>query len=117
MNNSSIFQDVEKEPEIDRKPQLRSEEARLLRIIEALRKIEESHEWSTLKIELFDGLVGRLERDIQTEAIKDDPNPMKLNRLAGELKWAHKYSDVSKLVNTYKVELQRVRKTLYGTQD
>ncbi len=116
MNNSSVFEDLQKEPVVDVKPKLRSEESRLVKIIEALRKIEESEAWSTLKNEVFDGLVDRLERDIQIEAVKNDPDPKKLNRLSGEWTWAKKYSDLSKLVDTYKVELQRIRK-LYGTQD
>ncbi len=96
-------------------PKLKAEEARLVRIIEALQRIKGTKEWSTLKTEVFDNLVNVLEKDISTEAKKEDPSPMKLNRLTGELKWASKYSDLNKLEEQYRVQLQGVRKH-YGKE-
>jgi len=59
-------------------------------------------------------LVNVLEKDIRTEAKKEDVSTNKLNRLSGELKWAERYADLGKLENTYKVQLQSVRTKLYG---
>lgn len=117
MNLSQVTVDLQEETKVDIQPQLRNEESRLLRIIEAIEGIEGSKEWSSLKTELFDNLVNVLERDIKTEARKDDPSTNKLNRLSGELKWAEKYADLSKLSNTYKVQLQNVRQKLYGKHE
>lgn len=105
------------EPSVPTDERLKSEEARLIRIIEAVQTIEDSKEWSTLKTEMFDSLVNVLEKDLRSEAKKEDPSPLKLNRLTGELKWAEKYADLGKLANTYKVQLQRIRIQLYGKTD
>lgn len=93
---------------------LQTEEARLLRIIEALQTIEASKEWSSLKTEVFGTLVSTLERNLKDESRKEDPDPKKLNRLSGELKWADRYSDLGKLENLYRVQLQNVRLQLHG---
>ncbi len=116
MNLSQVTIELQEET-VDIKPHLRSEESRLLKIIEAIGKVEKSKEWSTLKTEVFENLVNMLEKDIKNEAKKEDPDTKKLNRLAGELKWAEKYADLTKLVNTYKVELTRIRTKLYGKSE
>ena len=98
-------------------PKLRSEEARLVKIIEALYGIQESREWSTLKIEVLDNLVNILVKDVQTEARKEEPSPQRLNRLSGELKWAERYADLSKLENYYRSQLKNIRTKLYDKEE
>ena len=90
-------------------------EQKLVRVIEALREVEKTHGWSSLKKELFDSLPDSLNKQINQEAKKLSPDINKLNRLAGELKWAEGFSDLKKLEETFKVELQSVRQRLYGT--
>lgn len=104
MNNSLI----ELEPERDSE-QLIQEESRLIRIIEAIQEVVSTNGWSTLKAEVFDKLSSSLERELRTEARKDDPDPKRLNRLTGELRWAEKYSDLLKLGETYKLQLRGIR--------
>jgi predicted nucleic acid-binding Zn-ribbon protein len=116
MNNSQLMVDSEPERSDGLEARLRAEETRLMRIIEALKGVEDSKEWSSLKIEVFDNLVNVLERELRTEAKSDEPNPLKLNRLSGELKWAERFSDLKKLENTYRVQLQNVRQQLHGKQ-
>lgn len=117
MNNSKLAIDsvsLSLEKEVDRSPQLIEREARLIKIIEAIQKVERTQEWSTLKTEVFDGIVNVLEKEIKDEAKKENPDTMKLNRLAGQLKWAEKYSDLTKLEHVFRQELNGLRKTLYG---
>jgi hypothetical protein len=90
-----------------------AQEAKLIRIIEALQEIQQSKQWSTLKKDIFDGLVTSLEKEIRNEARSENPNPLKLTRLTGKLEWAERYSDLSKLENSYKVQLTNIRKQ-YG---
>lgn len=119
MNNSKLAIDsidLSVEKEVDRSPQLIERESRLIRIIEAIQKIGQTQEWSTLKIEVFDGIVNILEKEIKDEAKKESPDTLKLNRLAGQLKWAEKYSDLTKLETVFRQELNGLRKTLYGTE-
>lgn len=117
MNLSQVQVDLAEEKPEDLKPKLQAEEARLVRIIEALQGIAQTKEWSTLKTEVFDNLVNVLEKDLKYEAKKESPEPTKLNRLAGELKWAEKYSDLLKLENIYRVQLQNIRLRQNGKTD
>lgn len=119
MNNSKLAIDsvsLSPEENVDIKPQLRQREGTLLKIIEALQGVEKSAAWSTLKTEVFDNLVNVIEKELRDEAKKESPDTLKLNRLAGQLKWAEKYSDLSKLEKVFRTELISIRNNLYGTE-
>jgi hypothetical protein len=110
MNNSwALSENSERQILPDVSEKLRVEESRVLRIIEAIQETVHTKAWSTLKNEVFDKLESSLEKELRAEAKKDDPDPRKLNRLSGELKWAERYSDLSKLESAFKAELQRIR--------
>lgn len=112
--NIPLTEDFSRE-EVD--VRIKAEEARLVRVIEALQGIQSSKEWSTLKIEVFENLANVLEKDIKYEARKEDCDPRKLNRLSGELKWAEKYADLQKLEHSYRLQLQNIRKQINGKSD
>lgn len=120
MNNSKLAIDSislqEEEPKYDRLPELRQREEALLNIIDSLKKVQTTPEWSSLKTQIFDGLVVTLEKELRTEAKKENPDSSKLNRLAGQLKWAEKYSDLRKLEDVFRVELTNLRQMLYGKE-
>ena len=116
MNNSflavnSIF---DTEPIIDREPSFREKEGELMTILGALQKLQETKEWSTLKEKVFDSLTETLNKEILSEAKKENPDTLKLARLTGQLKWAEKYSDLTKLEGVFRQELTHIRKLLYG---
>lgn len=90
-------------------------EQKLVRIIEALSEVRVTKSWSSLKTLLFDELPNELNKQINSEAKKLNPDILKLNRLSGELKWAERYSDPKKLEDSFRVELQSIRQQLYGT--
>ena len=117
MNLSRMQVDLVVEPKEDITPQLRAEESRLLRIIEAVQEIQKSNAWGSLKTELFDNLVNVLERNLKEEAKKENPSLNLLNRITGELKWAERFSDLGKLENKYRVELKNVRIKLNGKSE
>ena len=112
MLNIDTFSEEQATEEV--KVKLRSEESRLVRIIEALRDVQDVKSWQLLSEEVFKPLVNILEKDIKTEARKEDLSPQRLNRLSGELKWAEKYADLAKLENNYQVHLKSIRTKLYG---
>lgn len=116
MNNSkfAIENVLSNEETIDRKPILREKEGELMKIIDTIQKIEKTKEWSTLKEKIFDSLSEKLLKEIQSEARKENPDTLKLNRLAGQLIWSEKFSDLSKLENDFRVQLTNIRKLLYG---
>lgn len=119
MNNSKLAIDnvsFQENEVVDRTPKLKEREGRLIHIIEAIKSVSETQAWSTLKTEVFDSVVNILEKEIKDEAKKESPDTLKLNRLAGQLKWAEKFSDLSKLENVYRQELIGLRKILNGTE-
>lgn len=117
MNNASLaidFVALQEPHAVDPAPLLREREEKLTKIIEAIRGVQQSQDWSTLKTQIFDDLVPSLERDMKNESKKDEPSPLKLTRLAGQLKWAERYADLGKLESVYRLELSNIRKQLYG---
>lgn len=113
MNNGKFALDsftIDKEP--DRTPWLKDREATLVRLIETLRRVAQSQDWSSLKKELFDEVVETLEKQLKSEAEKDKPDVLALAKINGQLVWARKYSDLTKLADIFMVELTSVRKQL-----
>lgn len=118
MNNSKLAIEkisLSQEETVDRTPHLREKEGELISILDAIRSIQETKEWGTLKTKVFDGIVESLTKDINNEAKQENPDTLKLNRLAGQLKWAEKYADLHKLEDIFRLELTHIRKLLYGT--
>ena len=113
MNNSKISLDeFNLGQEVDRTPWLREKEASLVRQIEALRRVAASEDWSSLKKEIFDGVVETLEKAQKVEASKDKPDLSILTNINGQLVWARKWCDLKKLADILMVELNSIRKKL-----
>lgn len=113
MNNSKLTLDnFNIDRDVDRTPWLREREATLVRLVETLRRVAASEDWSSLKKELFDGVVETLEKNQKAEAESDKPDPLKLTNITGQLAWARKYSDLNKMADIYMAELQNVRQQL-----
>lgn len=113
MNNASI-RDKTVESVIEK---TQEREAALIRQIQAIEDIAGSESWSTLKTEIFDDLLTRLERELREEAKMENPNTNKLNRITGEMKWAERFSDLEKLKDAQRVELQGIRKRNHEQKD
>jgi hypothetical protein len=109
MNNSLVNFEEEK---VDIKPTLRHRETEVVAIIDAISKLLITDEWNTLKNLIFDGLVTSLEKRLKTESSADEIKTSELYRLNGQLTWAKKYSDLSKLLDVYKLELMNIRKRI-----
>lgn len=112
MNNSKIAIDnvsLELDEPMDTGPLLRQRETELIAIIEALENIQASDYWKLLKDKLFDGVVESLRRRLLKE--KDSAE---IFRLQGQVVWAEKYSDLSKLTTAFRNELANVKSKLNG---
>lgn len=114
MNNSQIVLETVELPNEELVAKRAEREGQLVRIIEAIREVKKSNAWSTLKSEIFDNLAGILQRDLLSEAKKDTPDPLRLNRIAGQLKWAEKYANLDKMEEDYKTQLSGLRKQTHG---
>lgn len=109
MNNSFL------EPEIEvssgnKDGRLQEREQHLRKLIEALAALQGMGEWSTLREELFDGAVEKLERELAAEAKKPDLSLPELYRLQGKLDWASRHMRLERLIDTYRAELAGIRK-------
>lgn len=103
---------IESEPELDLRPMLRSRETELSNIITSIESVRSTKEWQTLSSLVFEGVVETLDRQISTEAKKDDPDKMVLARLNGQLMWAKKYTDLGLLSEFYRNQLKGTQNQL-----
>lgn len=87
----------------------REEEARIVKILELLQKIEEP--WKELQDLIFTRVIQNLNKDLVHEARKPTPDPHLLNRITGQLEWAEKY-DLSKMQVRLRNQLQGLRTQL-----
>lgn len=109
------FKEPEKATEA-RLVKLREMESETVRIIECIEAVHATKDWSSLKDKLFDNLADSLRKELADEARKVTPDPNRLNRITGKLEWAEKYADLQKLADAYRVELMRIRHSLYGKE-
>jgi len=121
MNNSKLIEYFPKEEPKDievtveqRLPKLREREGELVRLIDAIRSLESSKDWSTLKTEVFEGLVDSLERKLMQEAKKRPLSIETIYELQGQLTWAKKYANLDSLAQSYMAELTNIRFQLNG---
>lgn len=114
MNNSKIaFDSLSLEKVRDNAlPYLREEEAKLVRIIEAIGAIKDTVEWGSLKKDIFDGVVETLDRQMTVEMNRDILNDSAIYRLQGQLAWARKYADFGKLADAYMSQLTNIRQQI-----
>lgn len=117
MNNSKLAIDsvpLVLDTPVDNTIHFRERESQLIRIISSLQEVQKSKAWSSLKTEVFDSLAESLKGRLTAEAKKESPDTNKLNRLAGELKWAERFSELTNLEQEFKLELANIKTKLYG---
>lgn len=93
---------------------LQEEEAKLVKIIAAIRDVKTVKGWVTLQELVFGPLTLSLRKELLSEAKKDDPDPKRLNRLAGQLKWADRYANLDILEGDYSSKLLPIKQKLHG---
>lgn len=111
MSIDDVFEQV-LEPSFDSRPALRQRQMDVAKIIESLQKILESTEWTMLKTLIFDGMVDSLEKRLKSESEKKELDIPEIYRLNGQLTWARRYADLTKLIDVYKLELNSLRNKL-----
>lgn len=115
MNNSKIVLDnisLKIEENGDTSDNLKVREAELVRIIEAIERINQSEDWSTLKVLVFSGVEASLEKRLRLESEKSELNPAEIHKIQGQLAWARKFADISKLGEAFRTELFNIRKLI-----
>ena len=113
MNNSNVHNIEEKED--SRLSFLQEQQGELTRLVEAINRVEASEDWRKLKELLLDGIVEKLERQLKDEAKKDEVSLPKLYRLQGQIEWAKKYTNLKKISDDKRLELENFKKQTYET--
>lgn len=119
MNNSKIVLDdmsLSLDEPVDTTEHFREKESELVRIIEAIERIDKSDEWSTLKSLIFSQTVSSLEKRLRAESESDVIHDSNIYRLQGQLIWARKYADLHRLAESYRTELSNIKKLTQPTE-
>lgn len=91
---------------------LRERQTELVKITEALGRLENSKEWETLKELVFNRSLVGIERQLLNETLATKIDTDKLYRLQGEWAWAKQYNDTKKFADTLKQQLESIKQKL-----
>ena len=107
MNNSKIvYENSEEDGKI---LFLQKQQGELTQVVEAINQVESGENWQKLKKLLLDEIVTNLEKQLALEAARDEINPPKIYKLQGELKWAKRYSDLKKLSEAKRQQIENIK--------
>ena len=112
MNNSNVQQLEDRE---DRVPFLEEQQGKLAQLVEAINRVEANEDWQKLKKLFLDGIVDKLERQLKEEASKSEVSLPKVYRLQGQVEWAKKYSNLKKISDEKRLEIENLKKQIYAT--
>lgn len=109
MNNSKIALDNLETGSDSILNTLQKQRGELSQIVEAINGIETSEHWQKLKRLVLDGVVKTLEKQLMNETSKPDVNLPEIYRLQGQIAWARKYTDLKKLSEWFKHQLENIK--------
>lgn len=109
MNNSQIAIENLEENKDNRLSFLQKQQGELTQLVEAINRVESNEDWLKLKDLLLDNVVINLEKNLKSEAEKSELSQPKIYRLQGQLEWARKYTNLNKLVEVKKKEIENIK--------
>lgn len=113
MNNYKLAMDnLDEEIVVDTTVLLRERKTELFKIVEAVDHLSKNLDWQVLKELVFDTLVAKVEKSLELESKKNELNTAEIYRLQGKLEAVKRYSDLYKLAESYKAEINQITKKL-----
>jgi len=112
MNNSKIVVNSLEEDNVNPHLDLEKKRGEIIQVIEAINGVTTSEDWRKLKRLLLDGVVITLEKQLVSETSKSDINLPEVYRLQGQLAWAKKYTDLKKLSEWFKYQVENINKQI-----
>ena len=109
MNNSNLQLE---EKEDSRLSFLQEKRGELVRLVEAINRVEANEDWRKLKELFLYGVIDKLERQLRDEAKKDEVSLPKLYRLQGQIEWAKKYTNLKKISDDKRLEIENLKKQI-----
>lgn len=117
MNNSKIaFENIDEMTNEDKVSFLERQKGELSQIVEVISRIEATDDWQKLKRLVLDGVIATLDRQLASEASKQEVNTPELYRLQGQLVWAKKYADLKKLSDFFRKHIENINIQLKNEQ-
>lgn len=113
MNNSKIAFDNIEEDSTDRVAILQRQQGELTQVIEAIKGVEASADWQRLKRLILDDVVENIEQRLFAEVAKKEIDAPEIYRLQGQLVWAKKYTDLHKLGELFKQQIESIKLQLH----
>ena len=110
MNNSDIKLE---DKEDSRLSFLQEKQGELAKLIEAINRVEANEDWRKLKELFLNEVVDKLERQLRDEAKKEEINLPKLYRLQGQIEWARKYTNLKKISDDKRLEVENLKKQIH----
>lgn len=92
--------------------QLQSRQTELVRLIEALARLDKSKEWHVVKELVFDRSLASIDRQLMTESLRPELYLNKIYKLQGERDWSNKFSDPHAFIESLKRELANIKKRI-----
>ena len=117
MNNGKLTLDALSLTSEDRIGPLKEREAHLVKVLEAIKGVVETREWSSLKTLIFDSRLEETRKAIFLEARKETPNLQILAKLNGKYEEVRKYANLHEFAKTLEQELTSLRLKIHGTSD
>ena len=103
---------MEEEITEEGKVKLRELQNRLVRLIEALARLETNEDWKTLKELVFDKTLASVEKQLLNTALAPTIDTNKLYKLQGEWVWAKQNVDSNRFIETLKTQLEDIKTKL-----
>ena len=110
MNNSDIKLE---DKEDSRLSFLQEKQGELAKLVEAINRVEANEDWRKLKELFLNEVVDKLERQLRDEAKKEEINLPKLYRLQGQIEWARKYTNLKKISDDKRLEVENLKKQIH----
>ena len=111
MNNSDLKLE---EKEDSRLSFLQEKIGELARLVEAINRVEANEDWRKLKELFLNGIAEKLERQLREEAVQKEISLPKLYRLQGQIEWAKKYTNLKKISDDKRLEVENLKKQING---
>ena len=96
----------------ENKVKLREVQNRLVRLIEALARLETNEDWQTLKELVFSKTLASVERQLLLETLNKEVSINKIYKLQGEWVQAKQNVDSQRFIETLKTQLEDIKSKL-----
>lgn len=116
MNNSKIALENLEENKDNRLSFLQNQQGEFTQLVEAINRVESNEDWQKLRKLLLDDVVTKLEKELKLEAEKSVLDEPKIYRLQGQLEWARKYTNLKKLADYKKLEIESIKNLIKHEQ-